>query len=883
MEDTSAAPLIHFLSDPFRRAPQSLMAETSPMAAMSLPDIMCAKHGTDAHFVTYHIPGDDAIPRLSISLLGQIRAQGFDVAVRYLVVEYDNATVDGKHRPWNPGEFDAFFARLIGLDYAPATSWAVLYATRGGCRWVYVLTKNITVEEASAKTAALIEGFTSRLTDLPGTVDRLTDWTRLWRLPYVMRDKKPTVPEGGDIIPQFDQTIDPDTIPSITIPAKTLNYVVEPHTLPKPDQDAARALLFIDGGRRQTDFYTLANRQLKNRECYPCIFNAASLAPVSRRGSTLQKYVGQAVSMLYHPDRGPEHIYALFLDAILQLEPAIDVPDWTNELWSACGKIWNKEAAQVEAQNNAQAVVETQKAVESVDLLTSIARGMARWNPHPGLVSPDRREMARAVERHMIATSGPSYYLVRPDGLYDPMAIQEKQLIAVVRSKGLDGIIQTTRESESGVINDRPIQHLISQYATICTSIWSAPAGIDLSGGIIREINTQHAELRVPSYYRNPDLKPTFDPRVDQWLRLLAGKNYPFLEKWLAYAPAIEDGAICALSIRGAPGVGKKMLAHGLSEILKMPALASGEDIIGDYNYGLLNTPYVFIDEGWPKSGHGRHPADQFRSMVSGDQYTIKQKFMAPVKCSNPLRLVCGANNDDIIKTLCAKREMSPEDRAAIAIRLMHIEADEMAAAWLADNGGHKFTKGWIRGDTGHASEFIVAKHILWLYSRRAEIAVPGGRFLVEGNMNQSVLFEMRTQSGSSPLIIETILRMLESSIPKFEGMAIVGGRLFVSTAEVLNFFRQHIAPGAKRDISTDQIANVFRGLSVRENPEPYVLETREHVGKRRWHELDCAVLLEVARKDGFKCDKLAALVSGILGKINLTPSAVNSNIVGIG
>lgn len=856
--DDSAAPLIHFLPDPFRHAPQSLMAETHAMATMSLPDIMCAEHTTDAHFVTYHIPGDNAVPRLSISLLGQIRAQGFDVAVRYLVVEYDNPTVDGKHRQWSHGEFDAFFSKLIALDYAPATNWAVLYATRGGCRWVYALTKNISVEEASAKTAALIEGFTSRGIALDPSV---TDWTRLWRLPHVVRDKKPTTSE---VIPHFDQTIDPDTIPAASRPPNTLVYVVEPHILPKPDEDEARGLLFIDGGRLQTDFYTLARRQLKNRECSPCIFDAAPLAPVGHRGSTLQKYVGQAVAMLYSPEIGPEHIYALFLDAILQLTPAPDVDDWTTELWSACGKIWNKEAAQ----SQAKAMQDVKKVEKTVDLLTSIACGMARWNTHPGLLSPDRREMALAVERHMIATSGPSYYLMRPDGFYDPLPICEKQLIAVIRSKGMDGIIQTTRESESGVVNDRPIQHLISQYATICTSVWSAPAGLDITGGMIRNVNTSDAEFRVPSYHRNPDLIPVFDTRVDTWLRLFAGKNYHFLEKWLAYAPAIEDGAICALSIKGAPGIGKKMLAHGLSEILKMPAIAGGEDLVGTYNYGLLNTPFLFIDEGLPKGGYGRHPADQFRSMVSGDKYVVNRKYMAPVNCSNPLRIICGANNSDIIKALCAKREMSPEDRAAIAIRMMHLECDDAAAVWLADNGGHKFTTGWIRGDMGHGSQFVVARHILWLYSRRAEIAVPGGRFLVEGNMNQSMLFEMRTQSGSSPLIIETILRMLESSIPKFDGMAIVDGRLFVSTAEVLNFFRQHVAAGARRDISTDQIANVFRGLSVRECEEPYVLPTREHVGKRRWHELDCGVLLEVARKDGFKCDKLAELVTGVAGKI---------------
>lgn len=874
--DVAPLPVVAFTHDKFSRGAKNISDEDlDALFQMPFQQAFQTHHEHDSHFVTYTVPGQEEFPRLTKMILPRMRVLGSDVVVTMVVVDYDNPG----HAPWPPGGVDEFLGKLLDVaaTWPLAMAWTLFYATRGGARLVYVLDKPISVEQAEAVHSGIVREFSRHGIPMD---EGVFDWTRLFRLPYVVRDKVPSWESNPTYIEQIDNRVRLQDLPTAAVGKANEYAKVEEFDEPKPSPDYARSLLWAtspDGKTTQTDFHTQAKRRLRNRECYPCIFDNQPLAAEGARDSTIHRHVGQAVGLLYYLEGArPEHIYALLLGAVEQLEPDNTVRDWTDVLWSAVGRNWAKEEAKAKVEQAKEAAA----AERAADAMGSILEGMQAWCPSPVLRSDKKEEAYRYIERHMIASAGKAYYIMSQDGTFDPAPVEQAGLIAAIRARGMDSIIRTTTVTDNGV-SDRPTQHIINQYATIVQEVWSAPAAGTARGGYIDHMDTANASLRIASYSRNPDIVPTYDADVDAWLKALFGPGYSAAVKWISWALAFEEGSICALSIKGPPGAGKKMLAQGLAECLTMPKLATADDLIGDYSYGLLQSPFLLVNEGWPKAGGGRHPADQFRALVSGDPLVVKRKFLAPTNVINPVRVLFTANNLDVIKLLSHKRELSPEDREALAVRLLHFNVTRESVEWLADHGGLRLTampgRRWIRSDGGEESNYIVAKHFLWLHQTRHQRGAVGQRFLVEGNANQEVLFELRTQAGSSPLVIEAILRMLELN-HQMDGLAVVHNRLYVLASEVLNFYRKNMRDSGHGVITTDQISNVFRGLSVRESVEAFCLETRDYMGQRRWCELDTNILLDVARKDGWKCTRLEEIVKNRKNMLRISGS--NDNIV---
>lgn len=240
----------------------------------------------------------------------------------------------------------------------------------------------------------------------------------------------------------------------------------------------------------------------------------------------------------------------------------------------------------------------------------------------------------------------------------------------------------------------------------------------------------------------------------------------------------------------------------------------------------------------------------------------MNRKFMAPVYANSAVRIIFTANNTDVIHALTGNRNLSPEDRNALGIRLMHMDVGDSGSHWLRSHGGVKFTgtpgKRWIRGDSGEESSYIIARHFLWLHKNRH--GPTGLRFLVEGNARHEIMFEMRTQSGSTPLVIETIIQLIEQPQMK-QGCTIWEGKLYVLTEAILNYFRDNLSTNTRERLTARVIGSVMKSLVIREQANPFTLPNRKNHGRRRWHEVDCRLLLDVAQRDGWKCAKLEQLI----------------------
>jgi len=427
--------------------------------------------------------------------------------------------------------------------------------------------------------------------------------------------------------------------------------------------------------------------------------------------------------------------------------------------------------------------------------------------------------------------------------------------------------------------------------------VQEAQAIVNTEGGTIQDIDTDRAVLNFPLYRLNPNLKPEFNPLVNEWLVRMFGGHFEKACYWIGWALDFASGAtVAALSLVGAPGAGKKMFVQGLAECLQKPALANHSDLTTGWGYGLLRSPFLVVNEGWPQAGlsHGQAPSDQMKAMIGGDEIEIHRKNLPPVRLKCPTRIVMTANDFEVVSMLGRGKELTRETTEALAVRLFNVQLDKKASDWLRGMGGASFTEGWIAGDNGEASDYVIARHFLWLYENRGErdnpLISPQRRLVVEGNMDDEDLnFMLRTQSGSAPLVIETIVMMLEARGRRSHGFVIHEdeGRAYVLASAVLNYYRQHLRESAREILTENAIASVLTNISINEVKYAYKLRGGENMGSRRWHELDLFVLNRACERSGMMNRKIQALLAtqrragGIEEKLtdDLTPEADNDTL----
>ena len=851
-------PTVAVLPTKYVRGANNITDPADPIAELPIEEALFTAWDTDAHFVPYKVVGPDIdkYPRCNKTVLGQVREQGADIVMTALVLDYDNED----HAEWTRESLEEFIDKLTLLDEVFPLLWqfGYFYTTKHGARFVYILDEPCPVDKAEGHLRWLIAEFRRHGVEVD---EACKDWTRLYRLPYVRREgTNPTWEEEVfEFLGDGKVTISVEDLGSIGR-QKTQFGAVKVIDEEKPDFDKSIDLLTVTsrktGREIQSKMVKEAKRILKGRECYNCLWEHELLAEEGSRNTTLHKYVGQAVGMLYphKEDAYPftmQDIYAFFLEPVMQLEPDDDTPDWTDVLWDHIQRCWAKEGSIA-----SQRIVEEKRKEEAeLSLMERVRDGMRKWCDAPPLHNINDDISMDYVRRNLIAQHKTSYYLMRSDGKYSDEPIMRDQLIPQIRQSGFDTIIETSRLLPQGEVALSPSQ-VMAHHGKVIQSVVAIP---QVDGGYIDSMDSPSV-LYQCAYRRNPHLKPEFNPYVDEWLHHLGDTDsgYDLIRRWIGWALAFEEGPICALSIVGAPGAGKKLLVEGLGECLERSVLATTRDLTSDTQYGLLESPFLVVNEGWPRAGSGKHPADQFRHFVGGDTILVNRKYEAPVEVRNPVRVIFTANNLDVVHMLTANRNMSPEDRRALASRILHLDVGDKASRYLEERGGMQYTGSegnrWIRPDGGGESDYIVAKHFLWLHQQR-DPREKGNRFLLEGNGDEKLIFDMRTQSGHTPIVIEVIIAMLNSPNTP-DGIVLEEGRLWATVAEVVDYYRKHM-PQSRERIRDRDVKEVFRGLVVEEPDGPTILPCRKSKGPLVWYELDPAVLLAAAQEGGRSCPKL--------------------------
>src|ERR1035437_9493134 len=129
------------------------------------------------------------------------------------------------------------------------------------------------------------------------------------------------------------------------------------------------------------------------------------------------------------PETTPQHIYALFLDAVLQLDPDKETPDWTARLWSMVTRLWHSEASQVAHEKAVDAV----KEVATHSLAEDIRTGAATWAPVPA----DPVGGDDWVARHLLVSINSTFVVMNRQGLYESLQLSANQIIPRLRITGL--------------------------------------------------------------------------------------------------------------------------------------------------------------------------------------------------------------------------------------------------------------------------------------------------------------------------------------------------------------------------------------------------------------------------------------------------------------
>jgi hypothetical protein len=331
-----------------------------------------------------------------------------------------------------------------------------------------------------------------------------------------------------------------------------------------------------------------------------------------------------------------------------------------------------------------------------------------------GLLTPEEAENLKRIygdewTQHLVAIQKRSLFFLRPDGSYDPRDVLRESLYVATRDRlaVFENHIEYTYETKNGDIKKKTPAAFLEQYGTIITN-----AVYDMSrprGGWDAENET----ILFPA--ATPRVEPREHPEIQTWLKLLGLHTIDLLSVFPKF-----DQLAPALVLTGPRSSGKTLLALGMGRVYGSDPI-EGELAFQNFNATLMiHQPIIFMDEK-VASAYKREGTTLIRRFTTQGSRMLDEKYMARVELRGYPRLIIAANNIDVLTT---DEEMSADDRAAFAERLVHCDtthglsylaahADNVRDEWLGKNH--------------------LAEHILWL-SENWQIVNKGTRFAVASN-----------------------------------------------------------------------------------------------------------------------------------------------------
>ncbi len=352
----------------------------------------------------------------------------------------------------------------------------------------------------------------------------------------------------------------------------------------------------------------------------------------------------------------------------------------------------------------------------------------------------------------------------------------------------------------TGDFVQRAAQDLAMDYGTVAEHIH-----LDLCARLTYFEGQTATLVEAPCPIRGLD--PQYSRSVDQWLRLLGGESYQYLELWLAWVTALERPCV-ALFVEGKPGAGKSLLAKGVARLWTTGTPTTMEQAMGSFNQALAQCPLVLADEVLPKDFRGRGRTGELREFIQQEARPYKRKFMPDALLKGSARVIVAANNRTLLD---GEQNLTPADMEAIMGRILHIEATEQASQFLKATS----TSGWVSDD-------VIAKHVLWLVENVERPTNPP-RFLVEappGRLHRHIPVSTTMGSAVAHWLVAFLLepQRLRNGAPPGSSAQLVrcqGGRVLVNARALVDHWDRYPTNVPLDRATAKNISDALRGMDV--------------------------------------------------------------------
>ena len=301
----------------------------------------------------------------------------------------------------------------------------------------------------------------------------------------------------------------------------------------------------------------------------------------------------------------------------------------------------------------------------------------------------------------------------------------------------------------------------------------------------------------------DPHLEPKFDPDVNEWLELFAGKaKFGYLQDWIACVPRLGRPTL-GLALIGPPGPGKSLIGDGSARLYGNQATEFSSVCGKDFNAQLRSNPIVVANE---TLGSGRHNAAFVRSLISEGRRTLNEKYRPTTTLRGHPRLIATLNNPDGLRLGDSR---TAHDDQALSQRFLVVRARTEAKVWLEQKGSRAFTADWIDSD-GKPGRLV--NHFRWLTLNHT-VKNPGGRFLVAPGEGWEDLTTEREGPTNQVLIAIAVLVSSRLTKPRKDG------RIAVATDAV--WLKANELATNREGLSVNAVGRQLSMLSGRQQTRP--------------------------------------------------------------
>lgn len=365
----------------------------------------------------------------------------------------------------------------------------------------------------------------------------------------------------------------------------------------------------------------------------------------------------------------------------------------------------------------------------------------------------------------------------------------------------------------------KSLVELVDDFGTVASRVV-----VHLGAPQSRYEPTTQTMIEAPCPVRYPELQPTFDPTIDEWLARLTlayyapedpakMKRYRDVCTWLSRVTDLSR-PLAALVFTGAPGVGKGSFANHLAAIWNRNRVAvDAMDVIGTtYNEALLDMgPVLFADEELPLTPRGRPNVAALKKIVSEETRSLRRKYVTSATIKGHLRLIVGANNDDLFATA---DHVTREDVSAVTARFYHVPVGEQGSpeALATEHFVRSHMARWKAEESfaRHAMALVMAAPPEDLHSPDYV------RFGITSPESTPIFQSLATRSGLRGDVCQVLVSWLDhpSYVGKVPGIFALQGDLYVSSRGVAALWEGvHSRPAP----SHRAVGDAIKGLAARD------------------------------------------------------------------